>query len=102
MRQNSAVIPVLTIKESIRFLSGNKTEALDRNYYKLVHTPQCFHAEVLKKAYLQPFHDLVTDDARLLEQMGEKLFFVESEEGNIKVTTENDLRIAKVILASKK
>jgi 2-C-methyl-D-erythritol 4-phosphate cytidylyltransferase len=99
--QNSAVIPVLTIKESIRFLSGNKTEALDRNHYKLVHTPQCFHAEVLKNAYLQPFHDLVTDDARLLEQMGEKLFFVESEEENIKVTTANDLRIAKVILASK-
>jgi hypothetical protein len=48
------------------------------------------------------YHDLVTDDARLLEQMGEKLFFVESEEENIKVTTENDLRIAKVILASKK
>ena len=102
LQQNSTVIPVLSIKESVRFLSGNKTEALDRNYYKLVHTPQCFHSEVLKKAYLQPFHDLVTDDARLLEQMGEKLFFVESEEENIKVTTENDLRIAKVILASKK
>ena len=63
---------------------------------------KCFHSEVLKKAYLQPFHDLVTDDARLLEQIGEKLFFVESEEENIKVTTENDLLIAKVILASKK
>jgi len=102
LQQNSAVIPVLSIKESVRFLSGNKTEALDRNHYKLVHTPQCFHAEVLKKAYLQPFHDLVTDDARLLEQMGEKLFFVESEEENIKVTTANDLKIAIAILASKK
>jgi 2-C-methyl-D-erythritol 4-phosphate cytidylyltransferase len=102
LRQNSAVIPVLSIKESVRFLSGNETEALDRNHYKLVHTPQCFLAEALKKAYLQPFHDLVTDDARLLEQMGEKLFFVESEEENIKVTTANDLKIAIAILASKK
>ena len=102
LKQHSAVIPVLSIKESVRFLDDNKTEALDRNHYKLVHTPQCFHAEILKKAYLQSFHDLVTDDARLLEQIGEKLFFVESEEENIKVTTENDLRIAKVILASKK
>jgi len=73
--------PVLSIKESVRFLSGNKTEALDRNHYKLVHTPQCFHSEVLKKAYLQPFHDLVTDDARLLEQLGEKLFFCGKRRG---------------------
>ena len=67
-----------------------------------MHTPQCFHSEILKNAYLQAFHDLVTDDARLLEQMGEKLFFVESEEENIKVTTANDLKIAIAILASKK
>ena len=102
LKQHSAVIPVLSIKESVRFLSDNKSEALDRNHYKLVHTPQCFHSEILKNAYLQAFHDLVTDDARLVEQMGEKLFFVESNEENIKVTTENDLRIAKAILASKK
>lgn len=102
LKQHSAVIPVLSIKESVRFFDDNKTEALDRTHYKLVHTPQCFHAEILKKAYLQPFHNLVTDDARLIEQMGEKLFFVESDEENIKVTTENDLRIAKAILASKK
>ena len=102
LKQHSAVIPVLSIKESVRFLGDNKTEALDRNHYKLVHTPQCFHAEILKKAYLQSFHDLVTDDSRLVEQMGEKLFFVESNEENIKVTTENDLRIAIAILASKK
>ena len=61
-----------------------------------------FSCRSFKKSLFTAISDLVTDDARLLEQMGEKLFFVESEEENIKVTTENDLRIAIAILASKK
>ncbi len=101
LKQNSTAIPLLSIKESVRFLSDNKTEALDRNKYKLVHTPQCFHAAILKKAYLQSYHNLITDDAGLVEQMGEKLFFVESNEENIKITTSNDFRIAEAILVSK-
>lgn len=101
LKEHSAVIPLLSIKESVRFLTHDKTETLDRNNYKIVHTPQFFHSDVLKKAYLQAYHSLITDDASLVEQMGEKLFFVESNEENIKVTTANDFLIAEVILASK-
>lgn len=101
LKEHSAVIPLLSIKESVRFLTHDKTETLDRNNYKIVHTPQFFHSDVLKKAYLQAYHSLITDDASLVEQMGEKLFFVESNEENIKVTTANDFLIAEAILASK-
>ena len=98
LQQNSAVIPVLSIKESVRFLSGNKTEALDRNHYKLVHTPQCFKAALLKKAYQTSFQEGMTDDASVVGLIGPEPFLVKSNEENIKITTSSDLAIAAALL----
>ena len=98
LNQHEAVVPVLRLKESIRQTSENSTNAVDRSNYRLVHTPQCFRAEVLHKAYEQSYHDKVTDDACLVEEIGYTIHLVESNEENMKLTTPFDFLIAETII----
>lgn len=98
LNQYGAVVPVLKLKESIRQTNENTTKAVDRSNYRLVHTPQCFHAAVLRQAYQQAYHDKVTDDACLVEELGYTIHLVESNEENIKLTTPFDFLIAETII----
>ena len=98
LNEHEAVVPVLKLKESLRQTNDASTNAVDRSSYRLVHTPQCFRADVLRKAYEQPYHAQVTDDACLLEELGYKINLVESNEENIKLTTPFDFLIAEIII----
>ena len=98
LNEHEAVVPVLKLKESLRQTNDASTNAVDRSNYRLVHTPQCFRADVLRKAYEQPYHAQVTDDACLLEELGYKINLVESNEENIKLTTPFDFLIAEIII----
>jgi 2-C-methyl-D-erythritol 4-phosphate cytidylyltransferase len=98
---HAAVVPVLGIKESIRQIENGSSHAVNRSEFKLIHTPQCFHASVLKEAYKQAFHERITDDASLVEEKGLAIHLVEGNEENIKITTPNDLRIAELFIQDK-
>lgn len=100
--QYEAVVPVLKLKESIRETNEKSTNAVDRSNFRLVHTPQCFRAEVLRKAYEQEYHEKVTDDACLVEELGYTIHLVESNEENIKLTTPFDFLIAETIIQKSK
>ena len=102
LNQFEAVVPVLKLKESIRQTNENSTNAVDRSNYRLVHTPQCFRAEALHKAYKQAYHEQVTDDACLVEELGYTIHLVESNEENIKLTTPFDFLIAETIIQKSK
>jgi 2-C-methyl-D-erythritol 4-phosphate cytidylyltransferase len=82
-------------------LSSDGSKMVNRNDFKLVHTPQCFEAETLKKAYQTPFQKGMTDDASVVEWMGIAPYFVESNEENIKITTMSDLTYADAFLSHK-
>ena len=43
----------------------------------------------------------VTDEACLVEAMGEPVHVVEGERGNLKITTPDDLEVAKAVCASR-
>ncbi len=80
----------------VRFIS--KTSNRENIY--AAQTPQIFRAEVLKSAYAQP--DLSsTDDAQLVERLGEKIAIVEGDPRNIKVTTPADIPLARALLGLK-
>ena len=91
-------VPVFPIKESIRFIKSNETNSLDRNNYFIVQTPQVFSADLLRKAYERNFHDFITDDASLVEELGEKIYTFEGNEENIKITTPFDLSLMSIFL----
>jgi 2-C-methyl-D-erythritol 4-phosphate cytidylyltransferase len=102
LNQHEAVVPVLKLKESLRQTNETLTNAVDRSNYRLVHTPQCFQAEILRKAYEQDYNARVTDDACLVEELGYKIQLVESNEENLKLTTPFDFLIAETIFQRSK
>lgn len=89
----SAVVAV-SPKDSIRELTQDGSCAVPRASYKLVQTPQCFRASILRRAYAQPEQEGFTDDASVVEQLGESVVLVEGSYRNIKITTPEDLVLA--------
>ncbi|MFC1987629.1 2-C-methyl-D-erythritol 4-phosphate cytidylyltransferase [Chloroflexota bacterium] len=61
-----------------------------------VQTPQVFRFDIIAEAYRQTKYE-VTDDARLVEQLGYKVKLYMGAYDNIKVTTPDDLTIAEVL-----
>ena len=94
-------VPVIDPVDSLRKTDekGNILSVI-RSQYKLVQTPQVFDASILKKAYEQPFSHNFTDDASVIEAIGEKIQLVEGNRENIKITTPFDLLVAESICKS--
>lgn len=98
VQEFGAVIPVISIVESIRMKTETGTKAVDRSKYLIVQTPQSFHRDVLEKAYELPYHSGITDDASLVEEAGFDIVTVSGNEENIKITAQSDLKYAKMFL----
>ncbi len=92
-----AVIPVIDIVETVREIENENSKTVNRNKYKLVQTPQVFHSDLLKKAYQQPYSDNFTDDASVVEALGETIHLVQGNRENIKITTQFDLIVGESI-----
>ena len=99
-RTAKAVIPVTPVVETLRFVPENKNVL--RSDYRLVQTPQCFDINLLKKANQQPYSEKFTDDASIVEAIGQQVTMVEGNRENIKITTPFDLTIATALVANQK
>jgi len=91
-------VPAVPINDSIRKIESTRTIAVDRSRYCATQTPQCFRSDVIKKAYQQEYHYTFTDDAMVVEAMGEQIRLVDGNPENIKITSPKDLLIAEVLL----
>lgn len=92
--------PAVPLSDSIRYIKGKENTAVDRSHYSIVQTPQCFHSDLIKKAFLKPYKAEFTDDATVLESFGEKINLTEGNRENIKITTHFDLIMAGALLDS--
>ena len=92
-----AVIPVIDVVETVRHLTEEGSETVPRDRYKLVQTPQVFEVALLRRAYQQTYTDLFTDDASVVEALGEKVHLVQGNRENIKLTTPFDLKLAEML-----
>ena len=101
--EHGAVIPVIPLVDTIRRVTKEKTEVVERSELFAVQTPQGFRTELLKDASMQAVANnwTVTDDASLVEKSGGRVATVEGEPQNIKITTSADLDRADWILNSK-
>ena len=95
--EKKAVIPVIGVVETVRHLIDEGSVTVPRDQYKLVQTPQVFDASLLRRAYGQEYTDFFTDDASVVEALGEKVYLVEGNRENIKLTTPFDLKLAEVL-----
>ncbi len=93
-----AAIPVVDSKDSVRLVTGDGNEALERRNVKLVQTPQVFLSNILLPAFNIDYKDKFTDEATVVEAFGMKVQLVEGEEDNIKITKQIDLVLAEKLL----
>jgi 2-C-methyl-D-erythritol 4-phosphate cytidylyltransferase len=100
----SAVIPVTPCIETLKVLreTDGHLEAVpgaeaDRSVLFGAQTPQMFWSELLKDAYCQPYDTAFTDDASVVEKYGKSLSYVIGERLNIKITTQEDLLLARAV-----
>ena len=97
-----AAAPAVPVKDTIKVVDDRDTVAStpERARLRAVQTPQVFQADLLKAA-LQSALDAgaaVTDDCSAVERLGMKVRLVEGEEENFKVTTRQDLLLARAIV----
>lgn len=97
-RAKKAAIPVTPVVETLRYVPDGCNVL--RSDYRLVQTPQCFDISLLKEANRQPYSESFTDDASVVEAIGQKVTMVEGNRENIKITTPFDIKIAEVLVGN--
>ncbi len=96
-RYGSAVASI-SLKDSIRKLKGENNEAVARDQYRLVQTPQTFRTEWLRDAYAHVAEQAFSDDASRVEHRGRSIHLIEGHYRNLKITTPEDLLLAEALL----
>jgi 2-C-methyl-D-erythritol 4-phosphate cytidylyltransferase len=90
-----AVVPGVAPVDTIRQRDGG---VVDRTELVAVQTPQGFRADVLRAAHRGGAD--ASDDAGLVEAAGHPVTVIEGESANAKITTPDDLTVAKALLAA--
>ncbi len=97
-----AASAVLPLADSVKEVTDDRfvKQSLVRETLRAVHTPQAFRLGLLLRAHLQAETSgyIGTDDAGLVEQLGEPVYCVDSFPENIKITTPHDLSLAQWFL----
>ena len=94
----SAGIPM---RETVKTVErGEATGTLDRSLLWVAHTPQAFHADLLREAHHRAREDgtRASDDAVLVERLGHRIRMVEDSPRNFKITVPDDLALAEAYL----
>lgn len=107
--QVPALIPVIPCIDTMKVLEMKDGElcavpgaSADRSLLYGAQTPQIFHSEVIKSAYSMAYDTSFTDDASVLEKYGKSLSYVIGERLNIKITTQDDLVLARAVMSLRK
>lgn len=90
-----AVIPALPIKETIKRADDSVVkETIAREALITVQTPQAFDYQTILQAHATMQGKALTDDAAVCEAAGIEVQWVQGDTENIKMTTQDDMRLA--------
>ena len=98
---HGSAVAAVRLKESIRMTDQDNTKAVDRSKFRVIQTPQTFDLGLIKKAYQIKEEASLTDDASVAEKSGHVISLFEGSYENIKITTPEDLIVAKALLSAK-
>jgi len=90
-------VPVIHPADSVRIITEQGNMPVNRQYLRIIQTPQVFDSELIKKAYLQEYNPDVTDDATILEKTGETIHLIDGNRENLKITNPGDIEIAEAL-----
>lgn len=100
-----AVTTAVPVKETIKVVKNANIidHTPNRKDLWITQTPQAFKKEIIVKAHMTAKSEnfIATDDAMLIENLGQQVRIVEGEYENIKITTPEDLIMAEAILDSR-
>ena len=95
---HGSAVAAVRLKESIRETDKDKTRTVDRSRFRVIQTPQTFKVPLIKKAYDMIGDEEFTDDASVAEKAGINISLFEGSYSNIKITTREDLILARALL----
>ena len=103
--KTGGAIPACPVSATIKQVKDNAIiRTIDRAGLYEAQTPQVFESSLLKKAY-QNLDNLdkakISDDAQLVEALGQKVSIVQTDASNIKITRPGDVAIAEAIIKSR-
>ena len=105
-KASGAAIPGVPAKDTIKEVDEKNlvSSTLDRSILFNIQTPQAFKKDLIKEAYehAQRIGYKATDDARLVERLGQPVKVVTGSYENIKITTPDDLVAAEAHLKARK
>lgn len=102
-RREGACLVGVPVKDTVkRVTDGHVTATPERRQLWLAQTPQAFTGAVLRQAFARAARDGFrgTDDASLVERLGRPVAMLTGSERNIKITTPEDLILARAFLAA--
>lgn len=76
---------------------GRVVDTPNRGELWTIQTPQCFRVDLLRRAHATVTAD-VTDDAAMVEALGEPVWLYPGSRRNLKITTPEDLLVAEALL----
>ena len=104
--REGAAILAAKVKETVKRVGqdGRVLETVDRERLWSVQTPQAFRRDLLTRAMDAAISDgfMGTDEASLVERIGGKVWVIEGDARNIKITTPEELAIAEAILKTRR
>ena len=100
---SGSAIAVVDLKDSIRKVTDEgKSTFQERQYFRLVQTPQAFQIEKIKKAFEVTELPQFTDDATVYEHQGWQVSLIQGNLENIKITTPEDMEYAEYLASKQK
>ena len=100
-RETGAAILARPVTDTVKRVRDDAIEeTLDRSLCWVAQTPQVFRADLLRealdKAAAEAF--VATDDAQLVEAIGEPVYIIEGDPTNLKVTHAADIQLVELFL----
>jgi 2-C-methyl-D-erythritol 4-phosphate cytidylyltransferase len=102
LERAAGAICAVPVTDTLKATTGDVVgETVDRSGLWRAQTPQAFRTEALLRAHAaaETAGISATDDAELLERIGETVLIVPGDEQNIKITTPGDLALAEALLS---
>ncbi|MCD6405557.1 MAG: 2-C-methyl-D-erythritol 4-phosphate cytidylyltransferase [Planctomycetes bacterium] len=97
--RTGAAIAAVPVKDTVKDVEGGIIRrTVPREGLYLAQTPQGFRREVIEAVQAQGCPEAFTDDAGLVEKIGGRVEIVESTYLNFKITTPEDLALARAVL----
>ena len=100
VRETGAAVPGVPLADTVKEAGadGVVVRTLDRSRLWAVQTPQVFRYELLVRAH-RDITTQVTDDAAMVEALGERVRVFEGDQRNLKVTTADDLDLVRALVS---